>query len=442
MPGGAIGFKSGGPSIVIGNGRAAESRKESSWVTIPTELPATPINLQAQGANESVQLTWEAGTVNGPAITKHQYQIKEGAESYGAWTDIADSAVGEGNELSYTVSGLTNGTAYSFKLRSKNLDGFSGESSEVTATPQSTSVPGIPVLKKATATKDSTTWSVLLEWDAADDNGNTITGYQYKMKTDSGSYGAWVPIAQSGAGGTNSSSFTITSLSEGHAYSFRLQAINGNGAGGESGEKVAIAVFPPELSSAKVSSSWLEITYNKNLDESSRPSGGDFTVRADSSVHTVSGVYIEGQKVMLALLTPVEPGETVTLDYSVGSVPLREGLGLANAESFTNQSASNESLQVRWESSTDVRAREGENVELCVLLSKTVDREVRFKASKRDPIGQYATNADLSNLPQIVTIPPQQSRHCFTIGLVDDTEDESEESFFVRGAGPRRKYHP
>ena len=64
------------------------------------------------------------------------------------------------------------------------------------------------------------------------------------MKTDSGSYGAWVPIAQSGAGGTNSSSFTITSLSEGHAYSFRLQAINGNGAGGESGEKVAIAVIP------------------------------------------------------------------------------------------------------------------------------------------------------------------------------------------------------
>ena len=62
----------------IGNGREAESRND---ITVPTELPATPINLQAQGANESVQLTWEAGTVNGPAITKHQYQIKEGPKA-------------------------------------------------------------------------------------------------------------------------------------------------------------------------------------------------------------------------------------------------------------------------------------------------------------------------------------------------------------------------
>ena len=429
LPGGRYKFKVRGVNS-IGNGGDAESR---NYLTIPTELPNQPVSLQAQGSNESVHLTWQAGTVNGPAITKHQYQVKAGTGSYGAWTDIADSAVGGGNELSYTLSSLTNGTLYTFKLRTVNIDGTSEETGEVTATPASTSLPGAPVLRSATAEKNGNVWSVSLAWDAAADNGNAITGYQYSMKTGDGSYGNWVPIAQSAPSETNESSFTIANVTAGNRYSFKLQAVNGNGAGIESNEKSTATVEPPELESITVSSFWLEMTYNKNLDADSRPSGTSFAVSSDSSAHTVDGVYIEGAKVMLQLNSPVKPSDTVTLDYTSGSNPIRETVGLVSAASLNGESVANESLLLSWEGA-GLRGREGEDVQLCISLSQTVNRQVRFKISQTGTTTNPAQGADYSDLPQTVTILPQQSRRCFTIGLVDDSEDEAnDESFLVKG---------
>ena len=75
----------------------------------------------------------------GSAVTGHQYCRKEGpsasctAES--DWQDIADSAPGGANATGYTVTDLTNGTGYTFRVRARNAEGESAPSPEAGTTP-------------------------------------------------------------------------------------------------------------------------------------------------------------------------------------------------------------------------------------------------------------------------------------------------------------------
>ena len=78
-------------------------------------------------------LSWTPPACNGgAAITKYQYEIDGG----GTWTDIPDSTVNGANETSYTVtSGITDGTAHSFKVRGVSSEGDGTASDAATATP-------------------------------------------------------------------------------------------------------------------------------------------------------------------------------------------------------------------------------------------------------------------------------------------------------------------
>ena len=84
-------------------------------------------------------LRWTAPAYDGGrAVTGHQYCREEGpsasctAES--DWRDIADSAPGGANATGYTVSDLTNGTGYTFRVRARNAEGESGPSNEAGTT--------------------------------------------------------------------------------------------------------------------------------------------------------------------------------------------------------------------------------------------------------------------------------------------------------------------
>ena len=115
----------------------------------PATVPEAPANLEATPGDGSVTLRWTAPYDGGRAITGHQYCRKEGtsasctAES--DWTDIEDSAPGGANATGYTVSDLTNGTAYTFRVRARNPEGGSDPSNETSATPDTTDTasPGL-----------------------------------------------------------------------------------------------------------------------------------------------------------------------------------------------------------------------------------------------------------------------------------------------------------
>ena len=76
-------------------------------------------------------------------ITKYQYRQKAGTGNYGSWTDIANSAPGEANATSYTVTSLVNGTAYRFRIRAVNGGGNGPQSDEAgPATPSRSDTTG------------------------------------------------------------------------------------------------------------------------------------------------------------------------------------------------------------------------------------------------------------------------------------------------------------
>ena len=89
--------------------------------------PSAPRSLVATGAHGKVNLTWSAPEIDGGGgISDYEYRHAEGASvaEDTSWTSA-------GKNLKETVTGLTNGAAYAFEVRSVNR---AGESTAVNAT--------------------------------------------------------------------------------------------------------------------------------------------------------------------------------------------------------------------------------------------------------------------------------------------------------------------
>ena len=147
--------------------------------------PAKPTGFTAAPGNEQVTLSW-----NDPSdttITAWQYQQRIAVGLWGNWTDICTTAV-QGNSCktttSYTVTGLTNNTAYVFKIRATSATGTGGESDLEHATPAAAPAP--VKLQGFAATGDAT--DVDLAW--TDPSDNAIIGYQVRRREQGGNLAA------------------------------------------------------------------------------------------------------------------------------------------------------------------------------------------------------------------------------------------------------------
>ena len=92
-------------------------------------VPPAPTNLEAAPGDGNIVLTWD--DPNNSVITKYQYRKKTGSGSYGNWSNITGSGA---TTTTYTATGLTNGTAYTFAVRAVSSAG-NGFESTVTAAP-------------------------------------------------------------------------------------------------------------------------------------------------------------------------------------------------------------------------------------------------------------------------------------------------------------------
>ena len=127
-------------------------------------------------------------------------------------------------------------------------------------------------------------------------------------------------------------------------FAFRYEA---DGSGGNSEHwrvddfEIRESTTPPSFVSAEVNSTTLTITYDETLDASSVPAGTDFTVTGGTSGEvTVSSVSITGTDVALTLASAVQSGETVTLDYTPGTTPIRDASG-NDAASLSGENVTN-----------------------------------------------------------------------------------------------------
>ena len=208
-----------GPAGAVGATGPAGSGGGGSDPRWDLFLPPAPASLAATPGNAQVSLSWDAPTVLAQTpITDYliQYSLNSGS----TWETFAD---GTSTATSATVTGLTNGTAYVFRVAAVNGVGtgsYSAASSS--ATPRT--VPGAPASVTATGGQNL---QVPLTWSAPSSNGGSaITDYVVQFSSDSGS--TWATFSD---GVSTSTSATVTSLTNGTAYVFRVAAVNSAGTG-------------------------------------------------------------------------------------------------------------------------------------------------------------------------------------------------------------------
>ena len=196
----------------VGAGAASAA---SPNVTPATE-PDAPTGLSATVSDQEVDLIWTAPASNGGAtILRYEYEL----DFSGTWTSTGGTAT------SYTVTGLTNGQSYTFRVRAVNRVGAGLASSSRSATPTSTVVaPDAPFGLSATPGNRQ----VMLSW-VQPSGGAALTHYEYEQDNS----GTWTSTA-----GT-APSHTVTGLTNGQFYTFRVRAVNSVGASAASGSRSA-----------------------------------------------------------------------------------------------------------------------------------------------------------------------------------------------------------
>ncbi len=194
---------------------------------MPFTAPDAPDDFEAVAGDTEVVLSWEAPeNTGGPAITGYLVRYATTSDP-GDWT-VIDALEEDADATGYTVTSLTNGTAYNFGVAALNGSGEDHIGTYATVpniTPYG--VPAEPVSLSATPGNQQ----VLLGWEEPDDNGSPITGYEVQYRESEGP-GSWIPVSDPDIQEDGDDrSVTITGLTNGTAYDFSVAAVNARGAG-------------------------------------------------------------------------------------------------------------------------------------------------------------------------------------------------------------------
>ena len=173
----------------------------------PLARPSAP-TVTATPKNGSVILSWT--DPSNDTITRWEYRYK-GAGGYGAWTNIPGSGA---STTTFTRTGLTNNTAYTFQVRAVNSSGDGTASTSVSATPRPVSTA--PDLNSATPGYQQVT----LSWTYS----GSVSATEWQYSKDGGAN--WTTVPSSVA---STRTYTVTGLDNGTEYTFKVRGVNSYG---------------------------------------------------------------------------------------------------------------------------------------------------------------------------------------------------------------------
>ena len=236
----------------------------------PAGKPDAPTGVNAVAGNASAAVSFTAPTITGgPAIVSYTVT----ASPDGATCTVNAPAT------SCVVSGLTNGTAYTFTVTANN-GLFTSSASTASSSVVPATVPGAPTSVGAAST---TSGSATITFTAPTSNGGSaITGYTVTSS----------PTGATCVVGANATTYTCTGLTNGTAYTYSVIAVNaiGNSTSATSSSLTTQgAASAPTTISATAGDGGATVTFSGAVANGSTITG--YTVKAyDSTGNEVSGI--------------------------------------------------------------------------------------------------------------------------------------------------------
>lgn len=187
---------------------------------VPT-APGAVSNLSAARGNQQAVLAWSAPSSGGSPITDYVVEYKLASEPT-TWTTFAD---GTSPSTGATVTSLTNGSAYNFRVKAVNVIGTGNASNIANATPATT--PAAPSLSLTPGDGQ-----ISIAWTDGSTGGSAITSHNLYRGTTSGSLTLLGLIM-------SSSPYVDSTVTNGTTYYYKIAAVNDVGEGALSTEQSA-----------------------------------------------------------------------------------------------------------------------------------------------------------------------------------------------------------
>jgi hypothetical protein len=207
-------------TVTATNAAGVGAASGASNSVTPGMVPGAPVIGTATAGNTQATVTFTAPASNGGSAISG-YTV----------TSTPGGFTATGGASSLTVTGLTNGTAYTFTVVARNVVG-TGPVSAASNSVTPAAVPGAPLIGAATAGDAQATVTFTAP---ASNGGSAITGYT-------------VTSSPGGFTATGSASpLTVTGLANGTAYTFTVVARNAVGTGPASAASNGITPLPPAV---------------------------------------------------------------------------------------------------------------------------------------------------------------------------------------------------
>jgi len=203
-------------SVVATNAAGSGAAGQATNIT-PVSVPGKPTSVTAAGGDGRATVSWSApASDGGSAITG--YTVTSAPEQRTCTTTA----------LTCEVSGLTNGTAYTFTAKATNAIGTGQDSdSSAAVTPsRAVTVPGAPA--SASATTGTAVGSIAVSWTQPAANGGAAIS-AYAVAHGLSASGPWTSATTTLPASTRS--YVITGLAPGSSYFVRVAALNSAGTG-------------------------------------------------------------------------------------------------------------------------------------------------------------------------------------------------------------------